>query len=145
MSTKVLTREETEQNKPLVIDSSGLKARDSKGGLKGLPKVFPSPDTNHWSSNPCPFPALSLNSNNTGASRQLATLQQHITVKHNNTTQTQTHTHSPTHTHVSACTSTCTHTHTHKLSAQTLNVWEPRESRHADPCPPRKLGLMDKK
>ena len=143
MSTKVLTREETEQNKPLVIDSSGLKARDSKGGLKGLPKVFPSPDTNHWSSNPCPFPALSLNSNNMGASRQLATLQQHIIVKHNNTTQT--HTHTLIHTHARKHTHKHIRAHTHKLSVQTLNVWDPWESRHADPCLPRKLGLMDKK
>ena len=107
-----------------MIDSSGLEASDSKGGLKGVPKVFPSSETNHWSDNPHPFPAMSLNNINMGANRQIATLQEHIIVKHNTThTHTHTHTHTPTHTdtyphtctkaHAQARTHTHTHTHTH--------------------------------
>ena len=105
-----------------MIDSSGLEASDSKGGLKGLPKVFPSPDTNHWSDNPCPFPALSLNNINMGASRQIATLQEHIIVKHNNTPHTHTHPHTHRHlpTHTQENTRTSTHTNTHTLT-QTLS------------------------
>ena len=86
-----------------------------------------------------------------GASRQIATLQEHIIVKHNNTPHTHTHTHTHTDTYphtrkkTHAQARTQTHTHSHKLSVQTLNVWEPRESRHADTRLPWKLGLVDKK